>query len=142
MEAKRQPSAKEKDGNEKRLLFTVTAADCEWSYTKGTGAGGQKRNKTSSAVHCTHKASGAHGYCEESRSQLDNKRTAFERMANTPEFKRWHEHEVMKRMGTLAQIDRTVEQELKRIKVEIRVDDKWTEVDRDAILDRGEQNED
>ena len=59
-------------------LFSVTAQDCEWSYTRGTGAGGQKRNKTSSAVHCTHRASGAHGYSESSRSQLDNRRDAFE----------------------------------------------------------------
>jgi hypothetical protein len=62
-------------------------------------------------------------------------------MANTPEFKKWHEREVMRRTGTLAQIDRTVEQEIKKIKVEIRVDGKWAEVDRDAILDQGEQNE-
>ena len=29
----------------KELLFSVTAADCDWSYTKGTGAGGQKKTK-------------------------------------------------------------------------------------------------
>ena len=26
-------------------LFSVTRAECEWSYTKGTGAGGQKKTK-------------------------------------------------------------------------------------------------
>nr|WP_298657373.1 peptide chain release factor-like protein [uncultured Flavobacterium sp.] len=62
---------------EKELLFSVTKEDCDWSYTKGTGSGGQKRNKTSSAVHCTHRESGAKGYSEASRSQLDNKRDAF-----------------------------------------------------------------
>lgn len=71
----------------KELLFSVTAADCDWSYTKGTGSGGQKKNKTSSAVHCTHRASRAHGYSEASRSQLDNKREAFVKMCNTKEFK-------------------------------------------------------
>ena len=74
----------------KELLFSVTASDCDWSYTKGTGAGGQKRNKTSSAVHCTHRLSGAHGYSEASRSQLDNKRDAFVKMVQTEEFKQWH----------------------------------------------------
>ena len=75
-----------KTEKKRELLFSVTAKDCEWSYTKGTGAGGQKRNKTSSAVHCTHRPSGAHGYSEASRSQHDNKREAFVKMAESKEF--------------------------------------------------------
>lgn len=113
--------------NEKKLLFSVTAADCEWSYTRGTGAGGQKRNKTSSAVHCTHRPSGAHGYSEASRSQLDNKRDAFRKMAETLEFKTWHRLETNRRTGVEAEIERKVEQELRKIRVEIREDGVWTE---------------
>ncbi len=30
---------------DKDPLFSVTRAECEWSYTKGTGAGGQKKTK-------------------------------------------------------------------------------------------------
>lgn len=112
---------------EKKLLFSVTANDCEWSYTKGTGAGGQKRNKTSSAVHCHHRPSGAHGYSEASRSQLDNKREAFQKMAETKEFKTWHRLETNRRTGVAEEIDRKVEQEMKRVRVEIREDNKWTE---------------
>ncbi len=109
----------------KELLFSVTASDCEWSYTRGTGAGGQKKNKTSSAVHCKHPESKAHGYAEDSRSQLDNRKLAFERMCNTKEFKTWHRIEVMKRSGQMAIIDANVERELKRVKIEKREDDKW-----------------
>ena len=111
----------------KDLLFSVTAADCDWSYTKGTGAGGQKRNKTSSAVHCHHKPSGARGYSEASRSQLDNKREAFRKMAESEEFKNWHRLEVNRRTGVLAEIERRVEQELRKVRVEIRKDGVWTE---------------
>ena len=89
----------------KELLFSVTAKDCEWSYTKGTGAGGQKRNKTSSAVHCTHRPSGAHGYSEASRSQHDNKREAFVKMAESKEFQKWNRMEAMRRMGVLDEIN-------------------------------------
>lgn len=121
---------------EKKLLFSITASDCEWSYTKGTGAGGQKRNKTSSAVHCKHPPSGARGYAEDSRSQLDNKRLAFERMANTPEFKKWHQIETMKRMGVLSQIEDEVKRQLEKVKVEIRVDGIWTEVNKNDPLDK------
>ena len=113
--------------NEKKLLFSVTSNDCEWSYTKGTGSGGQKKNKTSSAVHCMHRPSGAHGYSEASRSQLDNKKEAFQKMANTEEFKNWHRLETNRRTGVQAEIERTVEQQMKKVKVEIREDGKWAE---------------
>lgn len=120
---------------EKDPLFSVTAQDCEWSYTKGTGAGGQKRNKTSSAVHCTHRASGAHGYSEASRSQLDNRKDAFEKMANSDKFKQWLRLEYMRRTGELLAIEAAVERELMKVKTEIKIDGKWTEVTADKLVD-------
>lgn len=115
----------------KELLFSVTASDCEWSYTKGTGAGGQKRNKTSSAVHCTHKASGAAGYSEASRSQLDNKRDAFAKMVSTDKFKKWHKVECWRRQGILQEIEKAVEEQMspKNLKIEIKQEGKWVEYD-------------
>lgn len=124
--------------SEKQLLFSVTAADCDWSYTKGSGAGGQKRNKTSSAVHCSHRPSGAHGYAEDSRKQLDNKRLAFERMYNTKLFQDWLRLETARRTGEMARIDEEVKQQLRKVKVEVRNDGKWVEVPRDAQLSDGE----
>ena len=112
----------------KELLFSVTAADCKWSYTRGTGAGGQKKNKTSSAVHCVHEPSGAHGYSEASRSQHDNKREAFVKMSETPEFKKWHRIEILKRSGMMREIDEQVSKEIKKVKLEVRRDGVWTEV--------------
>lgn len=112
----------------KEILFSVTASDCDWSYTRGTGAGGQKKNKTSSAVHCTHRDSGAHGYAEDTRSQAANKQLAFKRMAETSKFKAWHKTESLRRMGTLATIEDNVNQSMKFIKVEGVVDGKWTEI--------------
>jgi protein subunit release factor B len=119
----------------KQLLFSVTASDCEWSYTKGTGAGGQKRNKTSSAVHCHHRPSGAHGYSEASRSQHDNKRDAFIKMSETTEFKHWHQLEVARRTGVLAEIERKVEREMQNVKTEVRVDNRWRAVDPQHLVD-------
>lgn len=123
----------------KELLFSVTASDCEWSYTKGTGCGGQKKNKTSSAVHCTHRPSGARGYSESSRSQLDNKRDAFNKMVNTEEFKKWHHLETLRRSGKMQDIELQVAKELRKIKVEVKDEDgKWIEVDKDAQLEDAE----
>jgi protein subunit release factor B len=117
-----------------RLLFSVTKDDCDWSYTRGTGNGGQKKNKTSSAVHCTHKASGAHGYSEASRSQHDNKRDAFLKMIETDKFKRWHHLEVLRKSGEMEQIETKVKKSLLEVKTEVKVDGKWTEVTNLATL--------
>lgn len=113
----------------KKLLFSITAKDCEWSFTRGTGNGGQKKNKTSSAVHCMHRPSGAHGYSEASRSQADNKQVAFQKMYDSPKFQRWVNIEFMKRSGEMDDIDRQVENELTKVKTEIKIDGKWTEVE-------------
>lgn len=110
----------------KKLLFSVTAADCDWSYTRGTGAGGQKKNKTSSAVHCTHRASSAHGYAEETRSQAKNRELAFVKMTQSLVFQDWHRSEIMRRTGVMATIDANVEAEMRRVKVERKNEEgKW-----------------
>ena len=120
---------------ERQLLFSVTVNDCDWSYTRGTGNGGQKKNKTSSAVHCSHRPSGAHGYSEASRSQLDNRRDAFRKMTESTEFQRWLKIETMRRSGEMAEIERRVEEDLRKVKTEIRIDGRWTEVSVNQLVD-------
>lgn len=120
---------------ERQLLFSVTANDCDWSYTRGTGNGGQKKNKTSSAVHCSHRPSGAHGYSEASRSQLDNRRDAFRKMTESAEFQRWLKIETMRRNGEMAEIERRVEEDLRKVRTEIRIDGRWTEVSVNQLVD-------
>ena len=107
-------------------LFSITANDLRWDFFRGSGHGGQKKQKTSSAVRCVHEESGATGRSEESRSQLENKRIAFKRMAETEEFKKWIKLECAKRTGELELIEEKVEQQLKEAVVEIIKDGKWT----------------
>lgn len=114
--------------SDRKPLVTVLASDCEWSYTKGTGAGGQKRNKTSSAVHCFHRPSGAHGYSETSRSQAENKADAFAKMAQTNEFQQWVRLESLKKVGAVAEVEAVVEKQLSNVVVEGKVDGKWTKI--------------
>lgn len=93
----------------KEVLFSITANDCHWDYFRGSGKGGQKRNKTSSGVRCTHIESGAVGQSDDTRSQHQNKRIAFERMAATEKFKAWHKLECARRLGTLQEIEDKVD---------------------------------
>lgn len=63
--------------NESRLR----ESDVEWQATRGSGAGGQHRNKTDSAVQVTHKATGIMVRCEAERSQHKNRATAMALLA-------------------------------------------------------------
>lgn len=86
-----------------KLLFTVRANDCRWDYFRGTGAGGQHRNKTDSAVRCTHVRSGAVGVAQDSRSQRENRELAFKRMTRSDVFQKWIRVEAARLTGaTLA----------------------------------------
>lgn len=73
----------------RQLLFSLTEKDFIFKEKRGSGKGGQKRNKTSSAIQCFHEPSGAMGESEDSRSQSQNKKMAFKRMTDTKEFKSW-----------------------------------------------------
>ena len=103
-------------------LFSVTASDCRWDYFRGSGKGGQKRNKTSSGVRCTHNASGAVGVSDDTRSQHQNKRIAFQRMAETSRFKAWHKMECARRTGEAAAIETAVDQQMKPWKIKVERD--------------------
>ena len=51
--------------------------DLEITACRGSGAGGQKRNKTSSVIQILHRPSGLRVRCESERSQAQNKKTAL-----------------------------------------------------------------
>ena len=119
----------------KKLLFSVTKDDCKWDYYRCPGKGGQKVNKTSTGARCTHPPSGAVGQACDIRSQYQNKKLAFTRMANSKEFKDWHRLEVARQTGKLDNVERTVEREMKKIKVEIREDGVWVEIDKNDTLE-------
>jgi peptide chain release factor 1 len=55
----------------------IDPRDCEWQFARGSGAGGQHRNKTDSACRLTHKPTGIVVWCESERSQHQNKQTAL-----------------------------------------------------------------
>lgn len=84
---------------DKKLLFSVTIKDCEVSAFKGSGSGGQARNKISSGIRIHHPPSNAVGRASDSREQHRNKRTAFLRMLETKEFKAWHKVMCCRLMG-------------------------------------------
>lgn len=115
---------------ERKLLFSLTAADFRWDYFNGSGNGGQNRNKTQACVRCFHDPSGAVGVATEERSQQQNKVNAFRRCLNDPKFKAWHKLETARRLGTVSSVEAEVERQLKAIRIDTKDENgRWIETD-------------
>lgn len=70
-------------------ITLVDKDDLVIEQIRGSGPGGQHRNKTQTGIRLTHPESGAKGEATEARSQHQNKVMAFRRLIETPEFKTW-----------------------------------------------------
>jgi len=102
----------------KKKLISVTQKDLKFDYLRGSGPGGQHRNKTSTACRCTHPPSKATGFSQEYKSQKQNKEAAFKRMASSKKFQKWIRLESAKALGIIDKIEKEVEEEMKNIKIE------------------------
>jgi hypothetical protein len=69
------PGADDRD-----LPDELLARQCRWDAFRGPGPGGQKRNKTSSAVRVTHEPTGISATAAEMRSQAGNRTLAWDRL--------------------------------------------------------------
>lgn len=125
----------------KELLFSVTAKDCDWTYYRASGNGGQNRNKRETACRCVHKASGAVGIGEDHREQRRNREAAFERMAKSLKFQLWLKREIADSIKSEEQKDRerkAIEEEVNKmmqpenLKIETFQNGKWIEFYEDA----------
>lgn len=114
-------------GARRERVLSVTLKDCDVQTKRGSGKGGQNRNKRDTAVRIVHRPSGAVGESQEERSQLQNKRTALRRMADTKTFKTW----VRRQLGQEHLLRAAVERDLwpVNIKTEVKQDGKWVETD-------------
>lgn len=109
----------------KKRILSVTKDDCEWQYFRAGGKGGQAQNKKSTGVRCIHHPSGAVGEARDSRDQLQNRRAAFRRMAETKEFKRW----IRIQSGLSLTIEAEVEKQMQphNLKIEMRDNNQWVD---------------
>lgn len=107
----------------RELLFSVTIHDCEVQTFSAGGPGGQNQNRRSTGVRVIHHPSGARGEARDQRSQKQNKKSAFRRMAESDEFTAW----VRKQCGENALEVAKVESMMwgHNILVEYRVNGVW-----------------
>jgi len=112
------------------LLFSLTKKDFDIQRFKSGGKGGQHQNTCDSGVRIRHKASGAVGESREHRSQHANKKTAFNRLVKTPEFKLWHSRMVFEVCSNKT-VDEIVDEKLQLCNLKIEGKDekgRWVEL--------------
>lgn len=66
----------------------ISADQVEERFVRGSGAGGQKINKTSSTVCLRHRPSGIEVRCQRERSQTTNRLVAWAELADKLEWRR------------------------------------------------------
>lgn len=100
-------------------IFKLTKNDFKIEYLRGSGKGGQKKQKTSSACRITHELSGVSRFCQDHREQHRNREQAFSKLCNDPFFKHWCELEII-RIEQGKNIENWVEEQMhdKYLKVE------------------------
>lgn len=116
-------------GKGRKLLFSTTIADCDVETFRGSGPGGQNRNKVASGVRIRHRESGAVGKATEHRSQHQNKKEAWKRMCETKTFQAWARTKAAKLQGVKS-TEQRVEEALAphNIKTEVLTSEqKWEE---------------
>jgi monomeric isocitrate dehydrogenase len=56
-------------------------------------------------------------------------------MAETDKFKKWLRVEFMKRTGEHYEMERQITESLTKVKLEVKIDGKWTEVKENLLVD-------
>lgn len=86
---------------QRQKLLSLTKDDFKVEFYRASGNGGQNRNTRDTACRITHIETGISGISADERSQLQNKKKAFQRLCNNPKFKQWLKNESATVMGIL-----------------------------------------
>ena len=110
----------------KELLFSLTRKDFKIDFFSGTGAGGQKRNKTQNCVRLHHIETGIIVTGQSARERKANIAEAFKNLIKNPKFKLWHARKALECIEGKT-IEEKVEQSmsLENLIIEVQKDGKW-----------------
>lgn len=113
----------------RELLFSVTKKDFIIEPYKGSGKGGQHRNKTMSCCRIKHPESGAVARACEERDFHRNRKMAFRRLALSEKFQSWRKRKACELLHGVKETEKKIKKALvpENIKLEEREDNQWIE---------------
>jgi hypothetical protein len=121
----------QKEVKEKKLLFSVGLNDCEIkAVTASCKAGGSGKDTSNTKVQLLHRPSGVETSSQEQRSQFQNKKEAFLKLANHPKFRNWLKLEASRLMGQPS-IESIVDSQMTKNNIKIEIKDEnglWKEI--------------
>lgn len=106
-----EPSQMTPELAERMARLGITEADLEESFIRGTGAGGQKINKTSSTVVLRYRPGGIEVRCQQERSQAMNRQRARAELCD-----RIEEQSASRALAAQSALEKTRRQKRKRPK--------------------------
>jgi protein subunit release factor B len=107
-----------------KVEFSVRISDCREEHYRGSGNGGQNRNKRDTGVRLTHEPSGVMVEAEEERTQLQNRVGALRKLANHPKFRAWCSAESRARAEGHASLERKIDAAMEEKNLKVEVTDK------------------
>lgn len=108
-------------------MLSLTKRDFEVETFRAGGKGGQNQNKRDTGVRIRHLASGAVAESREFRTQLENKKAAFDKLIKSDKLRAWIKTEVARRAGAQVRAKEEVKRQtsLKDILVEVKENGRW-----------------
>ena len=103
------------------MEFSVSIKDLREEVFRGSGNGGQKKQKTSSGVRLTHAPSGVQVEDESTRSQHKNRLGALRKLAAHPKFLSWCQAESDARRAGFKNLEAKVDNMMKDENLKIEV---------------------
>jgi protein subunit release factor B len=111
----------------KQHLFTLTKKDFKVQTFTSGGPGGQHQNRVETGVRISHLASGAVEESRSEKSQHQNKKLAFRKLANSKKFQIWLKLKAAE-ITSGETIDQYVEKAMRAENIKIEIKDeknKW-----------------
>lgn len=109
----------------RELLFRLTRKDFEVTWFRGSGGGGQHRNKHANCCHIRHPASGAVSTGQSSRSRVSNQKEAFRGLLKKPDFMRWYR----RRIAEITEKKTLEQMSTENLLIEVRTEHGWIEIE-------------
>ncbi len=101
------------------LLFSVAKNQFVVETSRGSGPGGQNKNRRDTKVVIRHPSSGAVGMAQDERTQEQNKKIAFRRCVESKKFQSWLRLEIAKRAQGEESTTRWLEKNMKESNLQV-----------------------